>query len=159
MAIEEHDKKIEASNILADKLVTVLDAAATSAESFQSSMVSRMGLSGWWPFLYCPTVSLLLGSYGLPPSFLRNIGLFGLGECVQAASSGKELTSFRAGEAVAFLLSAVGEPSTTLPDSEATTDLSTTTGDDERETGDAEIPTDSDAQVDDLRKNRFARTF
>lgn len=80
-ATEEHDKKLEAANRLADKIATTLDSAAASASLFHSSFWSRVGLSGWWPFVYCPTASLLLGSYGLPPSLLRNVGLFGLGMC------------------------------------------------------------------------------
>jgi hypothetical protein len=30
--------------------------------------------------MICPAVSLVMGSYGLPPSILRNIGLIALGE-------------------------------------------------------------------------------
>jgi hypothetical protein len=78
-ATEEHEKKLEAAGLLADKITSTLDSAATSATAFQSSFASQLGLSGWWPFIYCPTASLLLGSYGLPPSLVRNVGLFGIG--------------------------------------------------------------------------------
>lgn len=41
--------------------------------------VSASG-AAWWPYVICPAVSLVLGSYGLPPSMLRNLGLIAAGE-------------------------------------------------------------------------------
>lgn len=34
----------------------------------------------WWPYVICPAFSLVMGSYGLPPSVTRNIALIALGE-------------------------------------------------------------------------------
>lgn len=38
--------------------------------------------SSWWPYLVCPAVTLVMGSYGLPPSVLRNMGLIALGQFI-----------------------------------------------------------------------------
>lgn len=43
-------------------------------------MTAGLGLSRWVPYIFCPAASLVMGSYGLPPSTARNILLISLGE-------------------------------------------------------------------------------
>lgn len=72
----EHDKKLKAAQARAEEILGTLDSVASSAKT---SLTRTLGLSGWWPYFYCPAASLFLGSYGLPPSAVRNIGLIALG--------------------------------------------------------------------------------
>ena len=41
------------------------------------------GMISWWPYVVCPVFTVGLGSYGLPPSPMRNLGLMMLGESSQ----------------------------------------------------------------------------
>lgn len=67
----------ETSGIL-DKL----EATAAASTTIQQSYVARSAAAGWWPYFACPVISIIMGSYGLPPSILRNFGLFAFGEVV-----------------------------------------------------------------------------
>jgi hypothetical protein len=78
----EHGKRLKEAQRRADEILGTLDSAASSAASFQNSISSTLGLKGWWPYIYCPLASLVMGSYGLPPSAMRNLVLVGLGEVV-----------------------------------------------------------------------------
>ncbi|CAM1506448.1 Fc.00g060890.m01.CDS01 [Cosmosporella sp. VM-42] len=79
---DTHDGRLERAQEKAEKILGILDNATTSALIFRSSMFSGFGLSGWWPYILCPAASLVMGSYGLEPSAMRNIWLVGLGEIV-----------------------------------------------------------------------------
>jgi hypothetical protein len=46
----------------------------------QSSLLHKYSASTWWPYIICPAISLVLGSYGLPPSVFRNLMLTAVGE-------------------------------------------------------------------------------
>ena len=76
----EHGEKLKQAQLRADQILGTLDSAASSATLFQSSVWRTFGFTGWWPYIYCPVASLVMGSYGLPPSASRNIVLVGLGE-------------------------------------------------------------------------------
>ncbi|KAK4147430.1 nuclear fusion protein KAR5 [Dichotomopilus funicola] len=79
---DEHSTLLkQASNITNDILDTLEETAAT-ASSLSESFFSRVTTHSWWPFVVFPTASLVMGSYGLPPSMLRNIGLLAFGEAV-----------------------------------------------------------------------------
>ncbi|KAI1480992.1 hypothetical protein F4774DRAFT_66717 [Daldinia eschscholtzii] len=69
----------EAHNITNDILVTLEDTAA-SAANVNNSILKQSSDSSWWPYIWCPAASLVLGSYGLPPSVMRNLALLTLGE-------------------------------------------------------------------------------
>lgn len=58
----------------------MLDNAATSASVFNDSIFTSLKLSRLWPYIVCPAASLIMGSYGLEPSAVRNIWLVGLGQ-------------------------------------------------------------------------------
>lgn len=69
----------QASNITEDILDT-LEATVSAASQVNISVLERSVSSGWWPYFICPAVSLVMGSYGLPPSILRNLALLAVGE-------------------------------------------------------------------------------
>ncbi|RYP50877.1 hypothetical protein DL768_003712 [Monosporascus sp. mg162] len=66
-----------AQNMTSDILSTLEDTAAT-ASFIGDSFSKHDSASSWWPYIWCPAVSLVMGSYGLPPSVLRNLGLLAL---------------------------------------------------------------------------------
>ncbi|RYP29346.1 hypothetical protein DL767_006762 [Monosporascus sp. MG133] len=68
-----------ARNMTSDILSTLEDTAA-SASFIGDSFSKHDSASSWWPYIWCPAASLVMGSYGLPPSALRNLGLLALGQ-------------------------------------------------------------------------------
>lgn len=68
----------QARNITNDILETLEDTAAEAANVGNSILKQSSG-SSWWPYVWCPAASLVLGSYGLPPSAMRNLVLLTLG--------------------------------------------------------------------------------
>lgn len=51
-------------------------------EGASLSYFGGSGLFKWISYIVSPVVTLMLGSYGLPPSAMRNLGLVVLGELV-----------------------------------------------------------------------------
>ena len=70
---------VQARNIT-NEILDTLESTASSATEIKGSLLRDSGARGWWPFVICPTASLVMGSYGLPPSAFRNLGLVALGE-------------------------------------------------------------------------------
>lgn len=66
---------------LLDTVVAVADNIATIEEARHSSFY-HLGISRWMPYIISPVATLLLGSYGLEPSAMRNLSLVALGEVV-----------------------------------------------------------------------------
>ena len=83
----------QASNMTNDILDALEETAAMASWMSESFFMSATARS-WWPFVVFPTVSLVMGSYGLPPSILRNVGLLAFGEVVGlVVSSYDQLTT------------------------------------------------------------------
>ncbi|GKT70894.1 nuclear membrane fusion protein kar5 [Colletotrichum tofieldiae] len=61
-------------------LLETLDDMVASTSEVRGSLGYRSSWTSWLPYVICPAASLLMGSYGLPPSAVRNIGLIALGE-------------------------------------------------------------------------------
>lgn len=78
----DHARLLAQASNLTTEMLDTLEATAAATSVIQSSFRSYGELGSWWPYIVCPVVSLVMGSYGLPPSILRNIGLFSLGELV-----------------------------------------------------------------------------
>lgn len=74
-----HQESLEKAHLVATRLTDTLEIASSSATTLGASVSKGLGLSGWWPYIFCPAASLVMGSYGLPPSAGRNILLIGLG--------------------------------------------------------------------------------
>ncbi|KAG8169350.1 hypothetical protein KVR01_000095 [Diaporthe batatas] len=72
----------EAQNMTNDILGTLDEVASTAMilEEASQSFLGRPGLFRWMSYIVSPVVTLVLGSYGLAPSALRNLGLVVLGE-------------------------------------------------------------------------------
>ncbi len=80
--LTNHTHLLDHANDATTELLDIIEATAAATSAIQSSFLDRDALQNWWPYLVCPTMSLVMGSYGLPPSIFRNIGLIALGEFV-----------------------------------------------------------------------------
>ncbi|KAK0747279.1 hypothetical protein B0T21DRAFT_322116 [Apiosordaria backusii] len=79
--LEDHATTLKQANNITNDILDSLEATADVASSVNKSFV-RATTGGWWPFFVFPTASLVMGSYGLPPSILRNLALLTLGGLV-----------------------------------------------------------------------------
>ncbi|PNP51555.1 hypothetical protein THARTR1_07811 [Trichoderma harzianum] len=77
-----HQEQLVSAQQTASDLIDILDSASASAVTLRGSIYGGFGWGSWWPHVFCPLTSLVVGSYGLPPSATRNIMLIGLGEVV-----------------------------------------------------------------------------
>lgn len=75
-----HQGSLKQAQSIAGQLMDTLESASSTATTLGTSMSSKLGFGEWVPYIFCPVVSLVMGSYGLPPSTGRNILLIGLGE-------------------------------------------------------------------------------
>ncbi|KAI1652488.1 hypothetical protein F4813DRAFT_400985 [Daldinia decipiens] len=82
----------QARNITNDILETLEDTAAEAA-NVGNSILKQSSVSSWWPYVWCPAASLVLGSYGLPPSAMRNLALLTLGEVAGLTISSIQLSA------------------------------------------------------------------
>ncbi|KAI5918019.1 hypothetical protein F4810DRAFT_693995 [Camillea tinctor] len=76
-----HTSLLQQAQIKATDILYILEDTAASATIVGDSFLKHSP-TAWWPYIWCPAVSLVMGSYGLPPSALRNLGLFTLGEAI-----------------------------------------------------------------------------
>lgn len=79
--LEDHATTLKQANNITNDILDSLEATADVASSVNKSFL-RATTGGWWPFFVFPTASLVMGSYGLPPSILRNLALLTLGGLV-----------------------------------------------------------------------------
>ena len=75
-----HAERVEQAVNITNELLDALEETATTASTLNKSFLTNAPSGSWWPHIVCPVASLVLGSYGLEPSALRNIGLLALGE-------------------------------------------------------------------------------
>ncbi|KAK7744241.1 hypothetical protein SLS53_003762 [Cytospora paraplurivora] len=80
---EDHSHALDEAKNMADDILDTLQGVAVSAAAIEEashSYFQGLGIRGWVPYIVSPIATLLLGSYGLAPSALRNLGLVALGE-------------------------------------------------------------------------------
>ncbi|KAF9876037.1 hypothetical protein CkaCkLH20_06483 [Colletotrichum karsti] len=82
---ESHTDQLTEAQEKSENLLGALDKMATSASDVRGSMKSSSSWLKWVPYLVCPTGTLLMGSYGLPPSAARNLMLIGIAGCLTSA--------------------------------------------------------------------------
>lgn len=75
----QHQQNLEESQAKSESILGTLNRAEDSAEAIQHSFTKQWGLSSLWPYVFCPAATLVMGSYGLPPSAFRNMGLIAMG--------------------------------------------------------------------------------
>ncbi|KAL2259572.1 hypothetical protein VTK26DRAFT_6712 [Humicola hyalothermophila] len=92
--IREHSRMLKQADNITNDILDALEDTAAAASSINESFFSSATTRSWWPFVVFPTASLVMGSYGLPPSIFRNLGLLALGEAIGfTVSSYKEIAS------------------------------------------------------------------
>ena len=95
---EDQSSLLRQANNITNDILDALEETAKVASSMNESFLSRVTTHSWWPLVVFPTASLIMGSYGLAPSVLRNIGLLALGEMIGLVVSSysrlNELLSF-----------------------------------------------------------------
>ncbi|KAL2194315.1 hypothetical protein P885DRAFT_71386 [Corynascus similis CBS 632.67] len=79
---EDHSSMLKQANNITNDILDALEETAAVATWMNQSFFSNIAARSWWPFVLFPTASLIMGSYGLPPSIFRNIGLLVFGELI-----------------------------------------------------------------------------
>ncbi|KAK4248549.1 hypothetical protein C7999DRAFT_13509, partial [Corynascus novoguineensis] len=79
---EDHSSMLKQANNITNDILDALEETAAVATWMNQSFFANIAARSWWPFVLFPTASLVMGSYGLPPSIFRNIGLLVFGELI-----------------------------------------------------------------------------
>ncbi|KAI1772275.1 hypothetical protein F4818DRAFT_444502 [Hypoxylon cercidicola] len=83
----DHTRLLHEARNITNEIRDTLDDTVASANYVGNTMFKQSSASSWWPYVWCPAASLVLGSYGLPPSAARNLALLALGEVAGLAFS------------------------------------------------------------------------
>jgi hypothetical protein len=76
---EEHTEKLQQATKTTNGLLDTLEETTNTAARLTQSL-SNIGFGSWLPYILCPAFTVVVGSYGLEPSPLRNFVLGALGE-------------------------------------------------------------------------------
>ncbi|KAK3349367.1 hypothetical protein B0T25DRAFT_547849 [Lasiosphaeria hispida] len=79
---EHHTLMLTQAANMTSELLDTLEETSSKAQSLNRSLIVDAMSGSWWPYVLCPAGFLILGSYGLPPSAGRNIGLLATGEVI-----------------------------------------------------------------------------
>lgn len=77
---EDQTQRLQQASNITSEILDILEDTAEAASSVNESLLTGATSRSWWPYIVCPTASLVMGSYGLPPSAVRNLALLALGE-------------------------------------------------------------------------------
>lgn len=83
----DHTHLLHQARNITNEIRDTLEDTAASASYVGNSFFKQSSTSSWWPYVWGPAASLVLGSYGLPPSAVRNLALLALGEVAGLAFS------------------------------------------------------------------------
>ncbi|KAK0617266.1 hypothetical protein B0T14DRAFT_568789 [Immersiella caudata] len=78
---DEHTEKLQQATNATDGLLGTLEETTNTAARLTQSL-SSIGFGSWLPYILCPAFTVVVGSYGLEPSPLRNFVLGALGEAL-----------------------------------------------------------------------------
>ncbi|KAI0439666.1 hypothetical protein F4803DRAFT_530115 [Xylaria telfairii] len=91
---DAHTDLLQQAQNITNEILNTLEDTAASAAAMGDGFLGQTSLKSWWLYIWCPVVSLVMGSYGLPPSMLRNFGLIALGETAGFIISSFPFASF-----------------------------------------------------------------
>ena len=77
-----HTRLLAQANNITSEMLDTLEATAAATSTIHDAVWGYGERGSWWPYVVCPVVFLVVGSYGLPPSITRNIGLLTAGEMI-----------------------------------------------------------------------------
>ncbi|GAB1315695.1 hypothetical protein MFIFM68171_05905 [Madurella fahalii] len=80
--LDDHSSMLKQASNITNEILDALEDTAAAASSLNQSFFTTVTTQSWWPFIVFPAACLVLGSYGLPPSIFRNLGLLALGEAI-----------------------------------------------------------------------------
>ncbi|KAK4180081.1 hypothetical protein QBC36DRAFT_358296 [Triangularia setosa] len=126
--VEDHTTMLKQANNITNEILDALEETAAAALTVNELLFKTATTKSWWPFIVCPSASLVLGSYRLQPSMLRNFGLLALGEGIGflVSSYGDLTTQFSiTSNAVEDLITEVDANYTDSTDSVSLTDTTT----------------------------------
>lgn len=75
-----HTDLLQQAQNITNGVLNALEETAASATALGGVFSGKRSISSWWLYVWCPVASLVVGSYGLPPSLLRNLILFTIGK-------------------------------------------------------------------------------
>ncbi|KAK8097620.1 uncharacterized protein PG998_013106 [Apiospora kogelbergensis] len=75
-----HAKLLHQAKGMTNEILETLHETAASAAIVEEALSKKSPVASLWPYIWCPAASLVMGSYGLPPSVVRNMVLVVLGE-------------------------------------------------------------------------------
>lgn len=78
-----HTQLLHETQNMTNGILISLEETAGAASAINNAFTRQSFATSWWPYIWCPAVSLVLGSYGLPPSAIRNAALVALGNYCQ----------------------------------------------------------------------------
>lgn len=74
-----HAKLLHQAKGMTNEILETLHETAASAAIVEEALSKKSPVASLWPYIWCPAASLVMGSYGLPPSVVRNMVLVVLG--------------------------------------------------------------------------------
>ncbi|KAI1157777.1 hypothetical protein F5B18DRAFT_140266 [Nemania serpens] len=77
---DTHTDFLQQAQNITNEILNALEETAISAAALGDVFSGQRSISSWWLYIWCPMASLVVGSYGLPPSLLRNVILVIIGE-------------------------------------------------------------------------------
>jgi hypothetical protein len=77
---DQHLHSLDQAQQSMAQVLDTLDHVSASTANIGITLGQAANLGGWWPHILCPAVSLVMGSYRMPPSAFRNILLVGIGQ-------------------------------------------------------------------------------
>lgn len=91
---DDHSHHLQRAKDMTAEILVSLQDTADSATTVGEAMVRRSAVGSWWPYIWCPAASLVMGSYNLPPSAIRNVALVALGESKKEHTPGPIVTDW-----------------------------------------------------------------
>ncbi|KAK8068754.1 hypothetical protein PG994_005370 [Apiospora phragmitis] len=76
----DHAQLLHRAKSMTNEIMDTLHETAASAAIVEEALSKKSTVASLWPYIWCPAASLVMGSYGLPPSVVRNLVLVALGE-------------------------------------------------------------------------------
>ncbi|ETS78172.1 hypothetical protein PFICI_10234 [Pestalotiopsis fici W106-1] len=77
---DQHTHLLQGAQNMTQEILDTLEVTASSASTIGDTFARQSSVASWWPYVWCPAASLVMGSYGLAPSAARNLALVALGE-------------------------------------------------------------------------------
>lgn len=77
---DTHTDFLQQAQNITNEILNALEETAISAAALGDVFSGQRSISSWWLYIWCPMASLVVGSYGLPPSLLRNVILVIIGK-------------------------------------------------------------------------------